>query len=193
MTAVHADEPTAVTTTTVTEVITVSDNNTAPKPADHKGSNDDRPLRFSWGAYIPGGIELNGHGMSTIGIGAEFGMEWHWVRFFGVTAEADVMVENSSRTFPLAVVFRTDFCNRRRLLFVDLRGGVALNYLNHAPQEQVAYGSASLGINLATGRNFTSYLMLGYTYNGRRECYLGDRLRDCPGMSYATMRLGVSF
>lgn len=152
-----------------------------------------RRLAFSWGADIAGGIDMGGHDMSTLGVGASFGLQWKWVRFFGIGAEADIMVGNSSRTFPLSVIFRTDFRQTDQLLFLDLRGGVALNYLQDDPQEQVAYGSAGLGITLAKGKTFSSHLIIGYTYNGRSHCWAGDRRRDCPGMNYASMRLGILF
>ena len=158
-----------------------------------KVAEEARPLRFAWGADLSGGIDLSGHDMSTLGISAQFGLEWHWVRFFGIGAEADIMVGNSSRTFPLSAVFRTDFSNRRRLLFMELRGGMALNYLTGYAQETVPYASGGLGITLASGKTFSSHVFLGYTYNGRSKCEIGNYQRDCPGMSYATMRIGVSF
>ena len=154
---------------------------------------EQRPLRFVWGAALNGGIEMSGHDMSTVGINAEFGMQWKWVRFFGINAEADIMTANSSRTFPLSANFRTDFSNRRRLVFMDLRGGIALNYLDNQPQQSDPYGSAGVGVTLAKGKTFTSHLIVAYSYLGRKECHLGSRLRKCPGMSYATMRIGVNF
>ena len=131
----------------------------------------DRKLRFAWGAEVEGCVDMSGHDMSSLGINAGFGFEWKWVRFFGVGAQADIMVSNSSRAIPLFVNFRTDFSKRRRLLFADMRGGVAL----------------------ASGRTFSSHIIVGYTWIGQKECYIGDVLRDCPGLSYAQLRLGVSF
>lgn len=156
-------------------------------------AKNERPLRFAWGAALGGGVELSGHDMSTLGISAQFGLEWKWVRFFGIGAEADIMVANSSRMFPLTAIFQTDFSKRRRLVFADLRGGICLNYFTGFSQENVPYASGGVGITLASGRTFSSHLILAYTYNGRSSCYIGDTLRDCPGMSYATMRLGVMF
>lgn len=156
-------------------------------------STGDRPLRFAWGAELGGAVEMSGHDMSTIGISAGFGMEWKWIRFLGLMAEADIMVSNSSRTIPLALNFRTDFSNRPRLLFMDLRGGIALNYLNDFENQSSPYASGGLGITLASGRTFSSHLILAYTYVGRDQCYVGERLRECPGMSYVSMRIGVEF
>ena len=161
--------------------------------ADTPSKSAARPLAFAWGADISGAIDCSGHNMSTLGCGAQFGFQWQWVRFFGIGAEADIMVGNSSRTFPVVAIFRTDFSRTRRLLFMDLRGGVALNYIDNDPQETVAYGSIGLGVTLANSKSFSSHIIIGYTYNGRKNCYSGDERRNCPGMSYANFRLGLSF
>lgn len=171
-----------------------TENAVAPLPTSTgKTAMTPRPLAFSWGADLGGGIDVSGHNMSTLGFSAQFGMQWKWIRFFGIGAEADIMVGNSSRTFPLSAIFRTDFCNYSRLVFMELRGGVALNYLDGDPQETVPYGSAGIGVTLATGKSFSSHIIVGYTYNGRKECYLGDTRRNCPGMSLVSMRIGLSF
>ncbi|MGM9852995.1 MAG: hypothetical protein ACI30N_03385 [Muribaculaceae bacterium] len=152
-----------------------------------------RPLRFAWGAELNGGVEMSGHDMSTIGIGANFGLEYKWLRFLGVGAEANIMVDNSSRVFPLAVIFRTDFSQRRRLCFLDLRGGIALTYFKNEKESTQGYGSASVGFTLASGRTFASFLSVGYSYIGRDRCMQRGTEHDCRGMSYATIRLGISF
>ena len=184
--AQSADTPAVVNyTEQVTEVVLVDDFDHAKDTA--------RPLRFAWGAEINGGLEMSGHDMSTIGIGANFGLEYKWLRFLGVGAEADIMVDNSSRVFPLSVIFRTDFSQRRRLCFLDLRGGVALTYFKNEKQSTQGYGSASVGFTLASGRTFASYLSVGYSYIGRDRCMQRGTEHDCRGMSYATMRIGISF
>lgn len=152
------------------------------------------PLRFAWGANLDGSIELSGHNMSCIGIDGEFGLSWRWVRFFGVSAQADIMIGSSSRSYPLTAVFRTDFCSHeRRLLFMEVRGGVDLCYLEGYNNDTQPYGSAGLGVTLAHGKNFSTHVILAYTYVGRDKCTSGTHERNCPGMSYATLRFGVSF
>lgn len=152
-----------------------------------------RPLRFAWGAGLNGGVELSGHDMSTLGINGEFGMSYKFIRFLGASAEANIIVGSSARVYPLSLVFRTDFSNTQKLLFADVRGGLALLYHEDNTQENSAYASAGIGITLAHSKSFSSHLIIGYTYVGQDICSLGDRLRKCPGISYASMRLGLSF
>lgn len=149
---------------------------------------------FAWGADINGSVDLSEHDMSSLGIEAMFGIEYRWIRFLGIGAQADVMVSNSSRSFPLTLNFRTDFSSsRRRLLFMDIRGGIALNYLNGDRNETDLYVSGGIGVTLAHKSTYSSHFIIGYTYLGQKQCYYGERLRDCPGISYATIRFGVTF
>lgn len=151
-------------------------------------------VRFAWGAGINGSVDLSSHDMSSLGIDASFGIEYRWIRFLGIGAQADVMLSNSSRSFPLTLNFRTDFCgSRRRLLFMDLRGGMSLSYLNGEDSEALPYASGGIGVTLAHKSNYSSYFIIGYTYLGQKHCYYGERRRDCPGISYASIRFGVSF
>ena len=71
-------------------------------------------VRFAWGADVNGSVDLSEHDMSSLGIEAMFGIEYRWIRFLGIGAQADVMVSNSSRSFPLTLNFRTDFNSSRR-------------------------------------------------------------------------------
>lgn len=151
------------------------------------------PLRFSWGADLTGGIDISGHDMSTLGVSAMFGLEWRWVRFAGVSAQANTMVGNSGQSYPLAVVFQTDFSNHRRLLFMDLRGGLVLDNFDKTKQQTAGYASCGVGVTLAHGKTFSSHLILSYAYNGASECMLRDVAHHCSGLSYATLRLGIRF
>lgn len=83
--------------------------------------------------------------------------------------------------------------SRRRLLFMDIRGGIALNYLNGDRNETDPYVSGGIGVTLAHKSTYSSHFIIGYTYLGQKQCYYGERLRDCPGISYATIRFGVTF
>lgn len=151
-----------------------------------------RPLAFSWGAEIGSNVDMSHHDLSSIGINARLGLQWKWIRFFGVGAEGDFMVSNSNRSYPIFANFRTDFSNNKRLVFVDLRGGITLNYFETG-KNTGAYASAGLGVTLAKGKSFSSHVILAYTYVGQDVCKYGDYLRTCPGVSMATVRLGITF
>ncbi|MCH5220311.1 MAG: hypothetical protein J1F20_07035 [Muribaculaceae bacterium] len=152
-----------------------------------------RKLQFAWGAGLNGSVDMSQHGMSTIGINAKVGMRWSWVRFFGIGAEGDILVSKSGNIYPLFLNFQTDFCRSRQLLFMDVRGGVALNYTHGEEHDTNAYASAGVGVTLAKGKTFNSHLILAYTYIGQDVCYQGVYARKCPGISLATLRLGVVF
>lgn len=147
---------------------------------------------FAWGAGLVSNIDMSQHNMSSLGINAAVGMRWRWIRFLGVGAEGNFMVSNSARTYPLYLNFKTDFSRYNQLLFLDIRGGVGLSYLNEKSTTD-AYFSGGIGVTLARGKSFASHLVLAYTYLGQKECYNGDFLRKCPGISMATLRLGVVF
>lgn len=153
----------------------------------------ERRLAFSWGAELATGADLSQHNMSSVGINARAGLQWKWVRFFGIGAEGDMLLSSSGRNYPLFFNFQTDFSNSNKLLFMDLRGGATLNYFNNNDQETGAYFSGGVGITLAKGKTFSSHIILAYTYVGQEECYKGDYLRKCPGVSLATLRLGITF
>lgn len=155
-------------------------------------TNKERHPAFAWGAGLVSNIDLSQHSMSSLGIDAEVGMRWKWIRFLGFGAEGNFMMSNSSRNYPLYINFKTDFCNSNQLLFMDLRGGISLNYLYNSDSVQ-PYASAGIGITLARGKTFASHIVLAYTYLGQDKCFIGNYERHCPGISQATLRLGICF
>ena len=151
-----------------------------------------RNLHFAWGAELGASLDMSSHNMSAIGINAKFGMRWKWIRFLGVGIQGDMMVSNSAHTYPLYLNFRTDFANTNQLIFMDLRGGVAFNNL-YESKYTAPYLSGGVGVTLAKGKTFSSHIILAYSYLGQDVCYDGLKARNCPGISFATMRLGVAF
>ncbi|MDO4320841.1 MAG: hypothetical protein Q4C34_09740 [Bacteroidales bacterium] len=149
--------------------------------------------RFAWGAEFGSSIDLSGHDMSSIDFNAGFGVSHGWLSLAGVGAGANIMVSNSCRTYPIFAIIRTSLSPRRRLVFLDLRGGIALNYLTDNLSKTSPYVSAGLGFNLAGGRNFQSYIVAGYTYNGRGHVETAEIIRDYEPLHYAGIRLGIEF
>lgn len=148
---------------------------------------------FAWGAEVGGSIDLTSNDMSTVNLDAYFGYRNSWIDVVGVGAEVNMMVSNSVRAFPVYGIFRTGFSSRPTLLFMDLRGGVAFNNITNSSQQTSAYVSPGIGINLAGGRTFQSYVTLSYVYNGIKTFQLKDREVDIDGLSMACIRLGIRF
>ena len=150
---------------------------------------------FTWGAQTGGSIDLSGHNMSTIDFTGVVGMRHAWIKMLGVGFGANVMVSNSCRAYPVSLAFRTDFSSRaRRLLFMDTRVGIANNTFPDNVHRTGAYTYMGLGVNLATGRRFASFLSLGYTFMQRGDVTYGeDEHSYLPHLHFASVSLGVSF
>lgn len=148
---------------------------------------------FTWGAEIGGAIDLTSHDLSIVNLDAFFGYRNSWVQVLGVGAEVNMMLSNSVRAFPVYAIFRTGFSSRPTLFFMDLRGGVSFNNISYGSEQTCAYVSPGVGINLASGRTFRSYITLSYVYNGMKPFYRGNENYNVDGLSMACLRLGVSF
>lgn len=148
---------------------------------------------FVWGAEVGGAIDLTSNNLSSINLDAYFGYKNSWINAVGVGASVNMMVSNSVRSFPVYGIFRTDFSSKPRLLFMDMRGGIAINNISHGTSQTSLYLSPGVGINLARGKSFCSYLTLSYVYNGLKQFDLGDRTCDVDGLSMACLRIGISF
>lgn len=155
--------------------------------------SDSHKVRFAWGAEFGSSIDLSAHDMSSIDFNAGFGLSWRWLSLAAIGAGANIMVSNSCRTYPLFAVIRTSFSDRPRLVFLDVRGGVALNYLPRNMTQTGAYTSAGIGFNLAGNRKFQSYIVAGYTFINRRDVTDQTGTQPYEPLHFAGIRLGVSF
>ncbi len=147
---------------------------------------------FAWGADAGASIDLTGSDMSDINFSAYFGFSRGWINFLGIGAGADIPTSNSCRSYDLFAAFHTNFVNRPTLLFWPIRVGVSLNYLENNHQQTGVYGTTGLGINLARGRSYCSYMMIGYTFRQRRPI-VGEITHDFKNLHYATVKIGISF
>lgn len=164
----------------------------------------DNPSRFSWGADIGGAIDLSGHDMSTINIDAFFGYSGHALDLLGVGAGINMPVNNSRREFPVYGIIRTSFSSRPRPVFAEVRAGIAVNTHPDYSSHTNFYLSPGIGFRLASGRAFSSYLIVGYIFNDLRvdresiiddpSADLGDDLsHSINGIHSAVVRLGIRF
>lgn len=177
----------------------VSDNEEAKASQTHASSWAIKPkagpegLHFVWGADVGSTIDMSGKEMSSIDINAAFGVGYKWLNFAGIGAGANIVVSNSYRIYPIYAMVRSDFSNLVKFVFLDLRGGIALNYLSRNVRQTGGYVSPSIGFNLATGTTFRSYITVGYTYLYRKDMTVGDDIIPYSPLSMATVRLGVAF
>lgn len=149
---------------------------------------------FAWEAEAGGSIDMSANDMSAIDIAASFGYKRGVIKFLGVGAAMNVMVNNSSRSFPIYLAFKTNFRRRPSLVFMDLRCGVSLNYLPNDYQQNAFYGMLGLGINLAQGKKFSSYLVIGYTFKQFDDIETSSgSLIELDDIHSACVRLGVTF
>lgn len=148
---------------------------------------------FVWGAEVGGAIDMTSNDMSSVNLDAYFGYRNSWLDVIGVGAEVDMMVSNGVRAFPVYAMFRTSFSSKPKILFMDLRAGMVINNINNSEQQNRLYFSPSLGINLAKGSTFQSYLMVGYVYNGMKSVTVDDEFHHLRGLHSGCLRLGISF
>ncbi len=153
----------------------------------------DTKVHFAWGADAGTSIDMVGNNCSSVDFNAGFGMRRGWINFLGVSAGVQINVTNSVRTYPLALEFRTNFRDRPSLFFLDLRGGMAYSHSLDSKEQYCRYGFAGVGLNLARSINFTSWLMLGYTFRERKETGPDDLVFNTPDIHAVTCRLGVTF
>lgn len=191
----NAGNEITVIETVVADTVPAHDSSIASMPSSWvtKPKWNTTGVHFAWGAEFSSTIDMSGHEMSSIDFNAFAGISCKWISMAGAGVGANIMVSNSCHTYPIFALVRTDFSNLVKFIFVDMRGGVALNYLEDNGRQTGAYLSPSLGFNLATGSNFRSYLTVGYTYISRKDVSRHEKVLHYPSLSMATVRLGLTF
>lgn len=176
---------TLLTAVTVVIGAFASDNTNEVKPRDYG--------RFTWGGEVGGSIDMSANDMSTIDFTILLGYSRSWIKFIGAGAGMDIMLNNSCRSLPIFANLKTSFSSRPRLLFMDLRAGISVNYLPQDLTQTGAYGFAGLGFNLASGKKFASHLTIGYSFIERRNVDYNEHHIEFPSLHYASVRLGIAF
>lgn len=148
--------------------------------------------RFVWGAEAGTGIDMGGDNMSTINLRTLVGYSGPYLELAGAGAGVDMVMSNSTRMFPVYAHLRSSFTRNPSLLFADLKGGVAFNQTLSVGDRTSLFLQPGVGIHLATGKTFSSYLTLSYTYNSLS--YYGDKANSIiRGLNLATIAIGVTF
>lgn len=149
---------------------------------------------FTWGAEVGGSIDMTSNNLSTINLDAFLGYKNAWIDVVGIGASVNMMVSNSVRSFPVYGLIRTGFSPRPTLMFMDLRAGVAFNNVSYGDEQSALYVSPGIGVNLARGKTFKSYVMLSYVYNGLESFKeKGDIHNLNKGLHMGCVRIGISF
>lgn len=154
---------------------------------------ENRKSKFSWGLDAGSLIDMTSNDMSAIDISANFGYSGSVMRLIGAGAAIDMMVSSGSNVYPIYATIRTDFCKRNRLVFMDVRGGVAFCNIENLPQQCNPYGSLGIGVTLAKGRTFSSHIILSYNYTKLNDMHLEDTSIHLQDLQYACIKIGVSF
>lgn len=158
------------------------------------GDAPTRARSFAWGADVGSSIDLDSDNMTTLNLEAYFGYRNSWIDILGVGAGIDMMISNSNRYFPVYAIFRSSFRSRPSLCFFDLRVGTAINELSDNTKQTRFYINPSLGFNLARSKTFTSYISVGYTYNGLKSFGPADDPTEIShGLNMANLRIGICF
>lgn len=149
-------------------------------------------VKFTWGAEMGGSVDLSASDMSSFDFDMSFGMSNRWIKMFGLGAGAKIMVTNSCRTFPIYLEYCSDLSVKPRLLFACIKGGIALNYFERSEHSTGGYAFGGLGINFARTKNFTSFMLIGYTYVERSDSK-GPEPVVRHDLHCATIKLGIKF
>lgn len=179
-----ADSPTATPSDSVLFVIT--DAEIAPEA---RLVTESRLGHFAWGIDGGSSVDITCNDMTTIDLHAYFGYKGPWLNFLGAGAGINAMINNGSRCYPVYMMLRTSFCRQPQLCFLDLRAGVSFNSIMDNKSQTDFYGTLGVGFNLATGRKFSSHLIVSYNYMPLRHV----ETFDTPDLHYAAIRIGCSF
>lgn len=161
--------------------------------AQNQSKDEARKSQFAWGLDAGSAIDMTGCDMSAVDICGYLGYTGGYMRFLGGGAGIDMMVSSGSNVYPLFAILRTDFSNRPRLLFMDLRGGIAFCNIENYAQQCNPYGSLGLGVTLAKGKTFSSHVILSYNYTRLNDVHLEERVIKLSDLQYACIRIGISF
>ncbi len=156
-------------------------------------NTEPRKSKFAWGLDAGSLIDMTGNDMSAIDINAYFGYSGGFMRLLGAGAAIDMMVSSGSNVYPIYAILRTDFSQRSRLIFLDMRGGIAFCNIENFPEQCNPYGSLGVGVTLAKGRSFSSHIILSYNYTKLNDLHIEDKVLRLHDLQYACIRIGVSF
>ncbi len=153
----------------------------------------ERPSKFTWGADLGSSFDMSNQGMTSFDISASFGYRNRALRFLGIGAGIDMMVNNSTRAYPVYALCRTTFTSAQKFVFLEAKAGVSFMSFYNNEQRCPIFGAIGFGFTLASGRNFSSHIILGYSYTPLRNLQMPDKIKPMTDLHQAVIRLGVAF
>ncbi len=151
-----------------------------------------RKGHFAWGAEIGPSIDVCGDDMSTIDIGGFIGWRNDFIDFAGVGAGINMLMSHSGRFFPVYAGFRSSFSRSQKLVFFDARIGCTFATDAGSPSQQVFYVAPGIGFNLASGKTYTSYLLVNYSYCSLKFPSFRQG-NEVKGVNRIGMTIGITF
>lgn len=155
--------------------------------------SESAPSHFTWGADLGSSIDMTGQDLTAIDLDAEFGYKGDYIRFAGLGAGIRMMVSNSSRCYPVYAMFRSSFTRKPSLCFAQLKLGVSFNNFYTNTYQRDLYTNLGIGFTLATGRSFSSHIILSYEFVPVRRKFVPDAVSPLSDIHSASISIGVSF
>lgn len=169
--------------------VVVADSIDTPPPTNFST----KASHFTWGADLGSSIDLTGQDMTSIDIDASFGYRGNYIQLAGLGAGIRMMTSNSSRCMPIYGIVRSNFAKNPTLCFAELKAGISLNNLYTDIYQQRMFGSLGLGIRLASGKTFSSHLLLAYEFMQVSRTSDPEAIRPLGSIHCASIRIGVNF
>ncbi len=148
---------------------------------------------FTWGAEFGTSVDMSGYDSSTFNVDAMVGYRNSYINMLGFGAGVHRSMGSGDNYVPLYVVMRTSFSKIKRLLFMNFKAGYSFNTIGDASTFGDVNASLGVGINLASGKTFQSYLILGYEFrhfNQRNKSKVDISADD---VSLVSLSFGVNF
>lgn len=150
--------------------------------------------RFTWGTDLGSSFDLTNQDLTSFDLSACFGLRNNRaIRFLGIGAAIHMVTNNSSRCYPVYLQFRTTFTSEQQFVFLDVKAGISFVNLYNSVNRKPLYASAGIGFTLASGRNFSSHIILGYSFTPLKGIEIPQQPHPLKDLHQAVLRLGVAF
>lgn len=197
--SVASDSVVFVTDTVYVEVIKYVEVDKGALPKAEVSKKKDvtsisrKPNHFTWGADLGSTMDLTNQSLTSFDLSACFGYRHKAMRFIGLGAGINVMVTNASRAYPVFAQVRTTFTPQNKLIFMDVKAGIAFLNLYDTVSRKPFYGCLGVGVTLASGLNFSSHIIFSYNFMPTGNIVVPEQPRPIKPFHGAAIRLGAAF